>query len=95
MYSFNTAEINLFNSQYNTNCSEADINKILKNKLSNCQFNTESDIFKFCLNFYNISETDWNNTEYCIENNFDLIFNLYYELCDQYNIKYNTDFETL
>jgi hypothetical protein len=87
VYNFNSAEINLFNRQYNINYTESDINNILKNKLTDIQFNTESDIFKFCLDFYNISEADWNNTDYSIKNNFDLSFNLYYELCDQYNIK--------
>ena len=43
---------------------------------------TDSDIFKFCLNFYNISEADWNNSDYIIKNNLDTaVFNLYYTIC--------------
>ena len=88
-YNFNSFEVNLFNSQYNTDYTDSDINKILINQLTDCQLNTDEEAFKFCLNFYNISEADWNNTELTIEKRFDLIYNLFFSLTDYFNI--NTD----
>ena len=88
-YSFNQFEISLFNNQYQTDYNNSDLQKILINKLTDCQFNTDEQIFKFCQNFYNISDADFNNTELTVEKNFDLIYNLFFELCYYYNI--NTD----
>ena len=88
-YSFNQFEISLFNNQFDTDYNNSDLQQILINKLTDCQFNTDDQIIKFCLSFYNISETDWNNTELSVEKNFDLIYNLFFELCYYYNI--NTD----
>ena len=73
-YSFNQSEISLFNNQFNTDYNNTELQKILINKLTDCQFNTDDQIIKFCLSFYNISETDLELGTECIKHMADIIF---------------------